>query len=116
MSNAQKKPPTFTVFMLVKTTTTWLQLKPQERFGFLDQTIQPILTKHPTVHMRFYDSEAFSGKASDVIVWQTADLHSYQHLVEELRESAFWGTYFDVIDIIPAIENAYADYYQVKAY
>jgi Darcynin, domain of unknown function len=116
MENSEKKPLTFTIFMLVKTTNTWLKLNPQERFAFLDKTIQPILKAHPSVKMRFYDSEAFSGKASDIIVWETADLRSYQHLVEQLRESVFWGTYFDVLDIIPSIENAYAEMYGVKPY
>jgi hypothetical protein len=116
MENSEKKPLTFTIFMLVKTTNTWLKLNPQERFDFLDKTIQPILKAHPSVKMRFYDSEAFSGRASDVIVWETSDLRSYQHLVEQLRESVFWGTYFDVLDIIPSIENAYAEMYDVKPY
>ena len=116
MENSEKKVLTFTIFMIVKTTNTWLKLAPKERFGFLDKTIQPILKNHQNVKMRFYDSEAFTGKASDVIVWETSDLQSYQHLVEELRESNFWGTYFDILDIIPSIENAYADHYDVKAY
>ena len=116
MNNSEKKPLKFTIFMLVKTTIIWLKLEPKDRFGFLDKTIQPILKKQPTVKMRFYDSETFSGKSSDVIVWETEDLRSYQHLVEELRESDFWGTYFDVLDIIPSIENAYAEMYEVKPY
>lgn len=116
MDNSEKKPLKFTVFMMVKTTNTWLKLEPKDRFGFLDKTIQPILKKHPTVKMRFFDSEAFSGTASDIVVWETDDLRSYQHLVEELRESDFWGTYFDVLDIIPSIENAYAEMYDVKPY
>jgi hypothetical protein len=33
---------------------------------------------------------------------------------EELRETQFWGTYFEIVEIIPAIENAYALYYEVK--
>jgi hypothetical protein len=105
-----------TVFMLVKTTNTWLQLDPKGRFDFLNETIQPILESHPNVKMRFFDCEAFSGKASDIIVWETSDLYSYQHLIDKLRESDFWGTYFDVIEIIPSIENAYAEIYKVKAY
>jgi hypothetical protein len=38
---------------------------------------------------------------------------SYQALVEELRETAFWGHYFEVVDIIASIENAYARHYDV---
>lgn len=102
--------------MTVKTTPTWLKLPPQERFAFLDQSIRPILKEHPTVKMRFFDSEAFSAKFSDVIVWETHDLDAYQALVEKLRETAFWGTYFDVLDIVPAVENGYAAHYGVNAY
>ncbi len=102
--------------MTVKTSNTWLKLDPKDRFGFLDKTIQLILNKHATVKMRFYDIEALSGKASDIVVWETDDLRAFKHLVEEIRESDFWGTYVDVLDIIPSIENAYAEMYDVKPY
>jgi hypothetical protein len=116
IENSEKKPMTFTTFMNVKTTTTWLKLEPKDKFRFLDKTIQPILKKHPSVKMRFYDCEAFSGKASDIIVWETDDLYAYQYLIEKLRESDFLGTDFDVIDITPSIENAYAEMHDVKPY
>jgi hypothetical protein len=99
-------------FMLVKTTNIWLRLSPKERFQFLETTIYPILKKHPAVKMRFFDSEAFSGRYTDVLMWE-ADVKDYQFLVEELRETLFWGAYFEIIEIVPAIENAYALYYDV---
>jgi hypothetical protein len=105
--------PTQTFFMMLKTTTAWLQLKPVERFAFLGSTIKPILEKHPTVKLRFYDAEAFSGRLSDIAVWETADIKAYQSLVDNLRETAFWGMYFDVVEIVPTIENAYASHYDV---
>jgi hypothetical protein len=95
-------------FMLVKTTNTWLQFSVKERFKFLEETIAPILQKHPAVAMRFFDSEAFSGRYTDVLLWETSDVQDYQSLVEDLRSTLFWGTYFEIIEIIPAIENAYA--------
>jgi hypothetical protein len=101
-------------FMLVKTTIAWLQLSSKERFAFLDAAIAPILKKNPTVKMRFFDSEAFSGHYTDVVMWETAAVQDYQFLVEELRETLFWGTYFEIVEIIPAIENAYALFYQVE--
>jgi hypothetical protein len=116
MDNTTKPTLTFTIFMLVKTTAIWLRLTSQSRFAFLDKTIKPILAAHQTVKMRFYDSEAFSAKASDIIVWETTDLYAYQHLVEALRETDFWGTYFEVLDIIPSIQNAYATMYEVEPY
>ena len=106
--------PVFSIFMLVRTTPQWLALKPEQRFAFLGSDIEPILKKHPGVRMRFFDSEAYNARVSDVILWETADLGRYQSVVESLRESRFWGTYFEVVDILPAIENAYAAHYDVK--
>jgi hypothetical protein len=101
-------------FMLVKTTNIWLQLSSKERFQFLETIISPILQKYPSVKMRFFDSEAFSGHYTDVLMWEASEVKDYQFLVEELRETRFWGTYFEIVEIIPAIENAYALYYEVK--
>lgn len=111
-----EKPLTYAYFMLVKTTTTWLQLTPPERFAFLETVIKPLLKNNAQVRMRFFDAEAFTGRVSDVLLWETPAVAAYQTLVEQLRETLFWGTYFEVVEIIPALENAYADHYQVEAY
>jgi Darcynin, domain of unknown function len=103
----------YVYFMLVKTTTAWLQIPTKQRFEFLEKTIKPILAKHPAVNMRFFDSEAFSGRFTDVLMWETAQVQEYQCLVEKLRETLFWGTYFEVVEIVPAIENAYAIFNQI---
>ncbi len=103
----------YVYFMLVKTTTTWLQLPTPARFKFLETTISPILKQYPAVKMRFFDSEAFSGRYSDVIMWETTAVKEYQLLVDGLRETPFWGTYFEVVEIVPSIENAYAIYNNV---
>ncbi|KAM3097157.1 darcynin family protein [Phormidesmis sp. 146-12] len=104
----------YTYFMLVKTTTAWLQLSAKERFKFLETVISPLLKKYPFVKLRFFDSEAFSGHFTDVLMWEASEVKDYQFLVEELRETLFWGTYFEVVEIVPAIENAYALYYNVE--
>jgi Darcynin, domain of unknown function len=106
-------PLTHTFFMMVKTTIAWLALSPKQRFGFMGAKIEPILKRHPAVRMRFFDSEAFSSRITDVIMWETAELAQYQAVIEELREIEFWGVYFDVVEIVPAIENAYAAHYDV---
>jgi len=109
-----KRPIAHTFFMMVKTTNTWLAKSPKERFAYLGTAIEPILRQHPSVKMRFFDSEAFSSRVTDVIFWETTEIGEYQAIVEKLREIEFWGTYFDVIEIIPAIENAYATHYDVS--
>lgn len=100
-------------FMLVRTTPTWLALTLTERFAFLGDTIVPLLGRHPDVSMRFFDSEAFNAAYTDVVMWETTTLLSYQAIVEELRETPFWGNYFEVVDIVASIENAYAMHYEV---
>jgi hypothetical protein len=106
-------PRCYTIFMLVKTTNVWLALSPPERFAFLDTDINPILQAHPLVKMRFFDAEAFNSRVTDVMLWETSDLGQYSSVVEGLRESRFWGTYFEVVEIIPGVENGYAEHYQM---
>ena len=100
--------------MLVHTTPTWLRMPPPERFAFVDETIRPLLARHPAVALRFFDAEAFSARYTDMLLWETADVLAYQALVEELRETPFWGTYFEVVEIIPMIENGFAHQYGVE--
>jgi chlorite dismutase len=115
LESTQPSPPTVNhvFFMLVRTTPTWLSLTPDERFAFLGEGVAPILDRHPDVSMRFFDSEAFNADYTDVVMWETRSIMSYQAIVEELRETPFWGTYFEVVDIVAAIENAYAMQYDV---
>ena len=110
------KPVNHTFFMLIRTTPTWLALAPKDRFGFLGDVIAPILKRHPDVSMRFFDSEAFNSRFTDVVMWETASIMSYQAVVEELRETPFWDMYFQVVEIVASIENAYAIHYDVASY
>lgn len=102
-----------TIFMLVKTTPTWLALPPKERFAFLDETIRPLLRAAEGVSLRFYDAEAFTTRASDIAVWDVVTIEAWQKFADKLRETPFWDTYFQVVEILPAIENAYARQYGV---
>lgn len=106
-------PPAHTIFMLVRATDAWLALPPKERFAFLGSTVAPILTLHPDTRLRFFDAEAYSARVSDVAMWQTSDLADYRALVDDLRETRFWGAYFEIIEIVPTVENDYARHYGV---
>ena len=68
------------------------------------------------VSMRFFDSEAFHSRFTDVIMWETASIMAYQAVVEELRETLFWDTYFEIVEIVASIEDAYAIHYDVTLY
>ena len=100
-----------TLFMLLKATPAWLAKTPPERFAFMGETMRPILGCYPMVRMRYFDAEAYCARVSDIAVWETADLKAYRNLVEELRETPFWDVYFQVVEIIPAMEDDYADFY-----
>jgi hypothetical protein len=102
----------FTIFMLVRTTPEWLALSPEKRFGFLGEAILPILGRHQGVALRFFDAEAYSARVSDVAVWTTRDLPAFQSIVEELRETKFWGAYFEIVEILLSVENGYAAHYR----
>ena len=102
---------TLTIFMLVRATPEWLAIPPPERFAFFRREIAPVIAAQRVVKMRFYDSEFYNARVSDVIVWETTDRHAYELVVEGLRETAFWGRYFEVVEILPAVENAAAANY-----
>lgn len=102
---------TLTIFMMLQTTPEWLALEPESRFQFLEETVQPILVKHPEVSLRFYDSEFYNSRITDVAIWETKELKTYNALVEDLRETPFWDKYFTIVEIIPSVENAYAEHY-----
>ena len=88
-----------------------LDLTPQDRHAFTDKTIRPILVANPAVTMRYFESEAFSADVTDTAMWETNDILAYQAVVEELRETPFWGHYFEVVQILACIEDAHALHY-----
>jgi Darcynin, domain of unknown function len=111
--DTSKPPVNHTFFMMVRTTNEWIRLTPKERFAFVGDVIAPILQAHPAVNMRFFDSEAFSASVTDVLMWETAEVMAYQAVVESLRETPFWGHYFEIREILASVENAYAIHYDV---
>ena len=109
--------PAITVFMLVKTTPEWLGLTVEERFGAFKTEILPAITaKAEGVRSRFYDTEFYSARVTDIWVWEARDHQAYELLVEALRETKFWDRYFEVVEILAGVENAYADNYGKEAY
>ena len=43
------------------------------------------------------------------------NLPQYSAMVEDLRETAFWDRYFNVLQIIPTVEDGYAKHYEQAA-
>ena len=104
-------PKPYTFFMLLRSAPDWLKLSRQDRQRFLAAEVKPVFARYPAVAMRFYDAEAFSGRCTDIAVFETTDLQAYTFLIDGLRDTAFFShPYFEVLDIVPTVEEGYADY------
>ncbi|SEF37444.1 Darcynin, protein of unknown function [Amycolatopsis pretoriensis] len=107
---------TVTAFMLVKTTPEWLAMTVEQRIEAFRTRIVPVIeAKTKGVRSRFYDTEFYSARVTDVWVWEAADHEAYQLLVDALRETPFWDRWFEVAEILVGVENGYARNYGVDA-
>ncbi|QMU70345.1 darcynin family protein [Streptacidiphilus sp. P02-A3a] len=111
---ATTEPPV-TAFILVKTTPAWLALTVPERVtAFTTQVLPAIEARTSGVRSRFYDTEFYSARVTDVWVWEAEDHHAYQLLIDALRETPFWDHYFEVVDLLVGTENGYARSYGLE--
>jgi len=116
MSADETQPPV-TAFMLVKTSPEWLALTVEERVvAFTTQVLPAIEAKTTGVRSRFYDTEFYSARVTDVWVWEADSHHSYQLLVDALRETPFWDRYFEIVDLLVGVENGYARTYGIEPF
>ncbi|MFF5144251.1 darcynin family protein [Streptomyces sp. NPDC013157] len=67
------------------------------------------------VRSRFYDTEFYSARVTDVWVWEAEDHRACQRLVDALRETPFWDRYVEVVDLLVGTENGYARTYGLDA-
>jgi hypothetical protein len=112
MQSTRPSTAALTVFMLVKTSPEWLGFAVPERFRLLREYIEPLLRKHAdTISLRFFDIEFYATRVTDLWMWEAVDHHAYELIVEDLRETPFWDRYFDIVEILPGVENAYARNY-----
>ncbi|MGW3994696.1 darcynin family protein [Amycolatopsis sp. NPDC004772] len=106
---------TVTAFMLVKTTPEWLALTVDERIhAFKTQIVPVIEAQTHGVRSRFYDTEFYSARVTDVWVWEADDHDTYRLLIDALRETPFWDRWFEVVDLLVGLENGYARTYGVE--
>lgn len=101
----------YTFFMMLRSAPNWLRLSRSDRQRFLADHINPLFVRYPAVKLRFYDAEAFSGRCTDIAMFETTDLQAYTFLIDGLRDTAFFSQpYFEVVDIVPAVEDGYLEY------
>lgn len=103
-------PSRFTIFMLLEALPSWLSLDRTARGKIAEEALGASLSGFSVTH-RHYDAEAFSGRCSDISIFETDDLTAYYYVIERLRDSAFFAVpYFRVIDIIPTIADGYRNF------
>jgi Darcynin, domain of unknown function len=101
----------YTYFMLVRTTPQWLSLSREARMTFADKVFKPVVGKFPAVSLRYFDAEAFNARCTDVLMWETTDPAQYNFMVDALRDTPMYSVpYFEIVDIIGAVEDSYAAY------
>ncbi|WP_327260486.1 darcynin [Streptomyces sp. NBC_01232] len=112
---AERSTSPVTAFMLIKTMPEWLAMTPQERVNaFATEVVPAVKARTTGVRSRFYDTEFYSTRVTDVWVWEADDHDAYQLLIDVLRETPFWDRYFTVVDLLVGTENGYARTYGLE--
>ncbi|MFR9729118.1 darcynin family protein [Saccharopolyspora sp. MS10] len=96
-----------TAFLLIKTNRAWLDLSVPERVAAFQENVLPTIEdKAEDVRWRYYDTEFYSARVTDIWVWEARDHDTFQLVIEALRETPFWDHYFEIVEIIVGVENA----------
>ena len=107
--------PRFTVFVLVRALPAWLSL-PRDRRNEIGADAIAKALGDDKVALRHFDAEAFSSFCSDISVFETADLAAFYFVMERLRDSQLFAKpYFELIQILPAIEGGFRRFEQAGA-
>ena len=103
-------PRRYTFFMLLQSTPRWRALSLDEQHAHHDALLERVFEPYPDLSLRRFDSAAFAGRCSDVLVWETSDVAQYCEAVEALRDRGLLGpTWFEIVDVIPAIEDGWRE-------
>lgn len=105
----------FHVFMLIRALPAWLALPRTERARIASAALASAAAE-ADLRYRYFDAEAFSARCSDVLMLQIEDVRSYGFAIERLRDSPLFAEpYFELVDIVPALEDGYLDFEQAQA-
>ncbi len=103
-----------TIFVLLKTTVFWLRLSREERNTIADKVLEDVLA-NSDVKLRMFDAEAFTTRCTDVAMFQAKDMQSFYFVIEKLRDSVLiTEPYFEMVEIIPTIEDGFKIFEQQK--
>jgi hypothetical protein len=50
-------------------------------------------------------AEFYSARITDLWVWEAKTRSAYEAAIEALRDTPFWERYFQIVEILPAVES-----------
>lgn len=99
---------TYAFFLLLRATPAWLSLSRSQRRAVVADHLTPLLARTEDLRARHFDAEAFSAVCSDVMLIETSDPAHHYGFMERLRDSPLMTVpYFELVQIIPAIEDGF---------
>lgn len=102
-----RRPIKLAVFMLVNTRPEWLGFSESARPRGLRDALEPLLARHAgQVSLRVFDIGFYSAHATDLWMWEAADHQAYERLADDLRDTPFRDRFFEIVEILPGVENA----------
>lgn len=98
-------------FLLLTATPAWLALDGRERERIVANELRPILDRHRrAVSARYYDTEAYTARASDLLMLEFDHPGAHAKLIDELRSSPMFGVpYFKLEDLLVGQQAAWLE-------
>lgn len=98
----------YAFFIQLKALPTWLRLSRDRRRQVADACLGAAMGRCPSLRVRHFDAEAFCAPCTDLMLVETTEPREHYAFMEHLRDSALLTEpYFDVLAIIPTIEEGY---------
>jgi hypothetical protein len=106
----------YAFFVLLRAMPAWLRLTRVQRAARVAEHLTPLIARSEAIRLRYFDAEAFSAACSDVMMIETDDPRHHYFFMERLRDSVLISEpLFEVVQIVPAIEEGYVDFEQAEA-
>ena len=104
--------PRYAFFIHLRALPAWLRLPRDQRRALGEAHLHALLPRYAgALRLRHFDAEAFCAPCSDVMLVETDDPLKHYDFMERLRDSPLLTEpYFEVLQIIPAIEDGYVDF------
>lgn len=101
-SAQEESPLSHAVFLLLTAIPAWLALDGPERTRIVANELRPIFDRHRrAITARYYDTEAYTARASDLLMLEFDDPGAHAELIDALRSSPMFNVpYFTLEDLL----------------